>query len=241
MNIVSFGGGTNSAALLIGLYKHKIPIDLITFADTGAEHPHTYQFIEIINQWLAEHGMPQITVVQYVDRYGNRLSLETECLRSHTLPSIAYGHKRCSQKHKIAPQEKFCNNYPPCRKVWSRGKKVVKFIGYDAGEHYRSDKVLLRDLADPKYSKWYPLMEWGWDREACIRAIEAAGLPQPGKSSCFFCPSMRAEEIIDLREHYPDLFRRALALEDNARANLKTVQGLGRNYSWRERFGKEFI
>ena len=241
MNIVSFGGGTNSAALLIGLYKHKIPIDLITFADTGAEHPHTYQFIEIINQWLAEHGMPQITVVQYVDRYGNRLSLETECLRSHTLPSIAYGHKRCSQKHKIAPQEKFCNNYPPCRKVWSRGKKVVKFIGYDAGEHYRSDKVLLRDLADPKYSKWYPLMEWGWDREACIRAIEEAGLPQPGKSSCFFCPSMRAEEIIDLREHYPDLFRRALALEDNARANLKTVQGLGRNYSWRERFGKEFI
>ena len=115
MNIVSFGGGTNSAALLIGLYKHKIPIDLITFADTGAEHPHTYQFIEIINQWLAEHGMPQITVVQYVDRYGNRLSLETECLRSHTLPSIAYGHKRCSQKHKIAPQEKFCNHYARSR------------------------------------------------------------------------------------------------------------------------------
>ena len=58
-------------------------------------------------------------------------------------------------------------------------------------------------------------------------------------SSCFFCPSMRAEEIIDLRERYPDLFRRALALEDNARANLKTVRGLGRNYSWKERFGKE--
>ena len=68
---------------------------------------------------------------------------------------------------------------------------------------------------------------------------DGAGLPQPGKSSCFFCPSMRAEEIIDLRECYPDLFRRALALEDNARANLKTVRGLGRNYSWKERFGKE--
>jgi len=83
-------------------------------------------------------------------------------------------------------------------------------------------------------------MEWGWDREACIRAIEAAGLPQPGKSSCFFCPSMRAEEIIDLRENHPDLFRRAVALEDNAQANLKTVKGLGRSYSWKERFGKEF-
>lgn len=194
-----------------------------------------------MDRWLKDHGMPEITRVYKTTKDGRRLTLEDECLKSGTLPSIAYGFKRCSLKHKIGPQEKFCNNYPPCRKVWSRGKKVVKFIGYDAGEHYRSDKVLLRDLADPKYSKWYPLMEWGWDREACIRAIEAAGLSQPGKSSCFFCPSMRAEEIIDLREHYPDLFRRALALEDNARANLKTVQGLGRNYSWRERFGKEFI
>ena len=201
----------------------------------------TYAYLDIMDRWLKEHGMPEITRVYKITRDGRRLTLEDECLKSGTLPSIAYGFKRCSLKHKIGPQEKFCNNYPPCRKVWVSGKKVVKFIGYDAGEHYRSDKVLLRDLADPKYSKWYPLMEWGWDREACIRAIKAAGLPQPGKSSCFFCPSMRAEEIIDLREHYPDLFRRALALEDNARANLKTVQGLGRNYSWRERFGKEFI
>ena len=109
MNIVSFGGGTNSAALLVGLYKHHIPVDLITFADTGAEQPHTYEFIAVMNQWLAERGMPEITVVQNVDRNGDRLSLETECLRSHTLPSIAYGYKRCSHKHKIGPQEKFCN------------------------------------------------------------------------------------------------------------------------------------
>ena len=63
-------------------------------------------------------------------------------------------------------------------------------------------------------------------------------MPQPGKSSCFFCPSMRAEEIIDLREQHPDLFRRAIVLEDNARPNLKTVKGLGRNYSWKDRFLK---
>ena len=156
------------------------------------------------------------------------------------IPSIAYGFKRCSLKHKIGPQEKFCNHYPPCQKAWAAGKRVVKFIGYDAGEGYRSDKVLLGDLADRKYSKWYPLMEWGWTRDDCIRQIEAAGLPQPGKSSCFFCPSMKPDEITALREQHPDLFRRALALEDNARKNLKTVKGLGRNYSWRERFGKEF-
>lgn len=45
MNVVSFGGGTNSTAMIIGMYLHKIPIDLILFADPGAEQPHTYEFI----------------------------------------------------------------------------------------------------------------------------------------------------------------------------------------------------
>ena len=172
--------------MLVGLYQHNIPVDLILFADTGAEHPHTYQFIQYMNQWLSEHGMPQITTVEKVDRAGNRLTLEMECLRSCTLPSIAYGHKRCSLKHKIGPQEKFCNHYAPCREVWASGGKVNRFIGFDAGEmrrYLRSRKI---DEADKKYYNHYPLIEeWGWDRSDCVRVIQAAGLPQPGKSSCF--------------------------------------------------------
>lgn len=52
MNIVSFGGGTNSTAMIIGMYLHKIPIDLILFADTGGEQPHTYEFMGTFNEWL---------------------------------------------------------------------------------------------------------------------------------------------------------------------------------------------
>ena len=44
--MVSYGGGANSTALLIGLHQHRIPVDLILFADTGAEHPHTYAYLE---------------------------------------------------------------------------------------------------------------------------------------------------------------------------------------------------
>ena len=239
INIVSYGGGVNSTALLVGLHQHRIPVDVILFADTGAEHPHTYAYLDTMNQWLKEHNMPQITQVYKTTKDGLRLTLEEECLCSGSLPSIAYGQKKCSLKHKIQPQDKFCNHHPECRKIWAQGKKVVKFIGYDAGEQYRKDKILLRDLADPKYSKWYPLMEWGWNRENCIQAIHAAGLPQPGKSSCFFCPSMRANEIIALREQHPDLYRRALAVEEAAIPNLRTVKGLGRNFSWAERYGKD--
>lgn len=117
MNIVSFGGGTNSTAMIIGMYLHKIPIDLILFADTGGEQPHTYEFMETFNKWLVKHGIPKIISVEYHDKDGNRLTLEQECINSGTLPSIAYGFKRCSLKHKIGTQEKFCNNYQPCKEV----------------------------------------------------------------------------------------------------------------------------
>lgn len=240
INIVSFGGGTNSAALSVGLYQHGIAVDLITFADTGAEQPHTYQFIDTINGWLFAHGMPGITTVQNVDCNGNRFSLEMECLQSHTLPSIAYGHKRCSQKHKIAPQEKFCNNYQPCREVWKRGERVTRFIGYDAGEVRRYEHSRKFNLADRKYQNRYPLIEdWHWSRDDCIRIIQTAGLPQPGKSSCFFCPSMKRQEIEALKQQYPDLYKRAIAMEENALPYLKKIKGLGRSYAWNERFGKE--
>ena len=93
---MGYGGGTNSTAMLIGLYRREIPVDLILFSDTGGEQPHTYDYLPVINDWLKRHGMPEITVVAYTDQNGERLTLEQECLRSATLPSIAYGHKRCS-------------------------------------------------------------------------------------------------------------------------------------------------
>lgn len=177
MNVVSFGGGTNSTAMIIGMYLHKIPIDLILFADTGGEQPHTYEFIETFNGWLEKHGLPQITSVQYHDKDGNRLTLEQECINSGTLPSIAYGFKRCSLKHKIGTQEKFCNNYQPCKEVWASGQRVQKYIGYDAGETRRIQHAAPIDEADKKYEKHYPLYEWGWTREECVRVIERAGPP----------------------------------------------------------------
>lgn len=77
-------------------------------------------------------------------------------------------------------------------------------------------------------------MDWGWDRGDCVQAIQSAGLPLPGKSSCFFCPSMKPREIRTLYHQYPELLERALAIEDNARPNLRTVRGLGRDFAWRD-------
>ena len=233
MNIVSFGGGTNSTAMLIGMWEKAIPANLILFADTGGEQLHTYQYINTMNKWLKEHSMPEITIVKNVDHNGDRLSLEQECLKSKSLPSIAYGFKKCSLKHKIGPQDKFCNNYKPCKECWKRKEKVIKYIGYDAGEENRIMNAKIHDMQDTKYRKVYALYEWGWWREDCIAKIKEYGLPLPGKSSCFFCPSMKKPEIRQLKKQYPDLYGRAVAIEDNAKENLLTVKGLGRNYAWK--------
>ena len=234
MNVVAYGGGTNSTAMLVGMYEKGIPVDLILFADPGSEQPYTYDYIPIMDEWLAQHRMPHIQVVSCTDKHGERLTLEQECLRSGTLPAIAYGYKKCSLKHKIAPQEKFCNNYPPCREVWAKGEKVFKYIGYDVDETRRKEGAREHDEADTKYTKVYPLMDWGWTREDCVAAIQRAGLPLPGKSSCFFCPSMKKKEIRTLYHRHRDLYERAIAIEDAAKPNLITFKGLGRDWAWRD-------
>jgi hypothetical protein len=79
---------------------------------------------------------------------------------------------------------------------------------------------------------WYPLLEWAYDRQRCQQIIAAAGLPIPMKSSCFFCPASKKQEIVWLQEHHPELLERALEIERNAQAKLTSVKGLGRSFSW---------
>jgi hypothetical protein len=229
-HIVAFGGGVDSTAMILGLYEKKLPIDLILFADTGAERPETYKHIEIFSAWLLEKGLPGITIVKKVRRDGSLETLEQECHRRKNLPSIAYGFKTCSQKHKIAPQDKFLNHWEPAITHWKTGGKCVKYIGYDAGESHRADNAAKRD--DPKYTYSYPLIEWQWEREDCLDIIEKHGLKDVGKSACFFCPSSKPKEIVDLYKIHPDLIKRAIAIEDQA--ELTSIKGLGRRFAWRD-------
>lgn len=236
MNIVAYGGGTNSTAMLIGLTEKGIKLDHILFADTGAEMPWTYAYIPIMNEWLAAHGQPKITVLQYFDENGNRLTLEEECLRAKLLPSKAYGflYSKCSLKHKVGTQDKFVNNLLEARTLWKSGQRIDKFIGYDAGEESRVLNVKSYDISDKKYHKHYPLYEWDWYREDCIKAIQKQDLPLPGKSACYFCPSTKKREILELRKNFPNLYQRAINIEDNAMENLRTIKGLGSDYSWKQ-------
>lgn len=238
--VVSYGGGRNSTAMLIGMWSKGIIPDLILFADTGGEKPETYEYLQIFSDWLTGKGMPPVTVTSRqtlgMNKHEKYSTLEECCLINQTLPSKAYGGSTCSLNWKAEPQNKFLKTWKLAQDTWKRGELVRKFIGFHAGEISRlfNRKSGQPYLTSDRCFHEYPLVNWGWHQGHCEAIIEASGLPMPPKSACFYCPNMRAKEIRELAQNHPDLFQRAIAMERNAQEKNNTVKGLGRDFSWEE-------
>lgn len=223
--VVSFGGGVNSTAMLIGMYLHQIFPQLILFADTGDEKPETYEHIEKFSVWLVDRGFPAITTVR---RNSKHKTLENECLNRHMLPAKAFHRSFCSMDWKVRPQEQFVDKWMDTRR-WKY--PVHRYIGFDASEAKRA-----KESPSPLYLNIYLLREWAWDYDKCREVIEVTGLTVPKKSACFYCPSSKPEEVLELRAIHPDLYERALAIQSNADySGVMKVEGLGGTWAW----GKE--
>ena len=60
---LSYGAGMQTFALLVMAEQGEIQIDEVVFADTGAEHPETYEHIEKVAKPICERmGIPFVTV-----------------------------------------------------------------------------------------------------------------------------------------------------------------------------------
>jgi hypothetical protein len=235
---VACGLGVDSLAMLVEMFRLGIVPDLILFADTGGELPETYEYAErVLRPWLRLVGFPDLTIVRYRPKHGRYTTLEENCLVLGVLPSLAYGRKACSAKWKIDPQQRYEASWPLAQRAWAAGGKIEKWIGYDAGPKDMRRGHDLRD--DNRYRYHYPLRVWGWDRARCIQAIlenedivriaAAAGLsPIPRKSACWFCPSNTTDDIRYIVDHHPDLADRIIAIEKEAKPNLRTIEGLWR-------------
>ena len=146
--VVAYGLGVNSTAMLVEFASRKIRPDLILFADTGGEKPETYAYLRVIRPFLARVGFPDVITVRYRPVRAVYHTLEQQCLHTKTLPSLAYGGKSCSIKHKREPQDRFVRGWSLAISCWRRGGKVVKVIGYDAGP---SDSRRFRYEEDDEY------------------------------------------------------------------------------------------
>lgn len=239
--IINLGMGVDSVAMLVGMHQRGMRPDLIIFADTGGEKPETYAYQAVLDGWLATVGFPAVTVVRRPVGPAGYRTLEENCLRNETLPSLAFNLKGCSLKWKADAMDAWIlgiKRGPNKRAPWplmaeamALGVKAVKCIGYDAGpKDSRRGKNALGSKRDRRFFLFrYLLREWGWDRGRCVVEIVRAGLPVPIKSACFFCPASQPWELYWLAAEHPDLFLRAVALEDRARDGrhgLQKVKGL---------------
>jgi hypothetical protein len=190
--VVAYGAGVDSSAMLVGLQQRDVLPNAVLFADTGGEKQETYAFLPVMDAWLRDHGFPTVTVVRNaVTNYKHwppYHTLEENCLTNGTLPSVAFGWqmKSCSLKWKAAPQHRWMKTFPQALDCWAAGGKVVRAVGFDASPADQRRSNHAGKIDDPLYSFWYPLQEWGWDRERCKEEIRRAGLPVPPKSACFF-------------------------------------------------------
>lgn len=228
--VVGFGGGLNSTALLVILHEMHVKPALILFADTGGELPVTYAHLQRMQAWCRGRWGMSIDVVKNDSPRAGYQSLEDECLRKKMLPSRAYGHSSCAEKWKIRPQNKALKAWKAAHGI-PKTEKVWKLLGYDGGEQRRAT-IFEDDVC--RYA--YPLLDLDIDRDGCQAVCDRAGMHHVAGSACFYCPSSTKGEVIALSKEHPDLFRRAVEMEDLALSSgeLVKIKGLGRHWSWRE-------
>lgn len=224
--IVSYGGGVNSAAMLVALRNANERPAAVVFADTGGERPETYKSVEMVSAHIQTWGWEPILTIR---RPGE--TLEENCLRYERLPSKAYGFGTCSIKWKRDPfrrwlkENGYKNRCSALPEIFPNEPTVV-CMGFDAHE----DRRVRQPEAGAGYVHRFPLIELDWDRDDCKSVCEQEFGFVPPKSACFFCPNSRRQEIHDLAATHPELMQRALNMEANAR--LTSHRGLGRSVSW---------
>lgn len=199
LEVLSYGGGTQSTAMLLLIKEGKLPKpDIVIHADTGSEMPETIEFLETAAKLCDEIDVP-FEIVK-----SNRGALHDDYMRLKALPII--GVRSCTSTFKIKPQRRFIRKI-----VGNKNGKVLAnmWLGITTDEAKR--RV---DVCDVKWTGLrYPLLdEYPMTRKDCIQLNESQGL-KVGKSGCFCCPYAGSAHWHNLKNDHPELFEIAMEME----------------------------
>jgi len=236
MRVIAYGGGVQSTALCVLAIQGKIgPVDAALFANVGddSEDPASLAYVKAVTPWFGERGLP-VHTLQRVRRDGAAETLWQRLLRPSRSIDIPVrmadtgspGNRRCTGDFKIKVLSRWMRQHGA-----SADSPARVLIGISTDEWHRINSRRVSDGEIPEY----PLIDLRLDRAACQRVIAEAGLPVPGKSSCFFCPFHRPAVFAEMARDRPDLFDKACWLESllNERRDL-----LGKDHVYLTRFGK---
>jgi hypothetical protein len=211
----SFGGGRQSTAALVLAAQGKLKVDCFVFANVGddAENPDTLKYIRAHSRPFAQaHGI-DLVEVQRSFRDGRDPSLyqyAQRAPRSIPLPmrmsdTGAPGNRTCTTDWKIRVIAKHLER----QRGWQAPWEMCLGISWDESHRMRDPDV----IDDLGYKRSYPLIDLRLTVTDCKRIVAEAGLPEPPKSSCWFCPLHDLPAWARLRLYRPDLFQASVELE----------------------------
>jgi PP-loop superfamily ATP-utilizing enzyme len=210
LNVVSYGGGVQSSALLVLAAQRKIDVSTFLFANVGddSEYPKTLTYVrEIAMPYAAKHGI-DLCILNRHRRDGSIETLWERLMRegSRSLPipvrmsNGAPGRRSCTVDFKIRVTGKWLKQHGA-----SAVDPATLAIGISVDEIHRAN-----NRRQESYERIvYPLLDLRLRRTDCMRIIAEAGLPIPTKSSCFFCPFHRPSTWADMARDEHELFDRA--------------------------------
>lgn len=239
MHVISYGGGVQSTAMIVLATQGKLGHDerpVALFANVGddSEHPATVRYVrEVMTPWAAARGI----TVHELHRRKRDGSIETiwgrlmrEGSRSLPIPvrmsNGAPSTRSCTVDFKIKVIGKWLKAHGASK---DNPATVAVGISWDEVERLGNRKLSGYERV------YYPLVEMRLSRHDCQRIIHDAGLPIPGKSSCFFCPFHRPSMWARMRRDEPELFEQAEHLERTLNVRRRR---LGKDEVWLTRFNR---
>ena len=218
-HICGISGGKDSSALAVHL-RDNVPDMEYFFCDTGAELPETYEYLTRLEVILGK-PIVRLNAQRGFDHW-------FEVFRG-TLPSPQM--RWCTKNMKIKPIE-----------AWVGEAPALSYVAIRADESNRKGYVSTK----PNIRTRFPFIEDGIDRDGVTRILEDAGIGLPNyyewrtRSGCYFCFYQRKAEWIGLAERHPELFERAVAIEQkvlrdaglDGDADFGSQAMHGRQYTW---------
>lgn len=237
---ISWGVGVQSTALVVLAGTGRIDFPVALFANVGddSEHPATLRYFHDHGRpWAEAHGIEVHELHRVPTRGVSKGEVETlwgrlmrEGSRSLPIPvrmsNGAPGTRSCTADFKIRVISRWLIAHGA-----TQDDPATVAIGISTDEIERANNR--REERAERVT--YPLLDLGLSRQDCADIITDAGLPEPPKSACFFCPFHRAQMWAEMRRDEPELFARAQQLEDTLNARR---DDLGKDRVFLTRYGR---
>ena len=218
-HICGISGGKDSSALAVHL-RDRVPQLEYFFCDTGAELPETYEYLTRLEVILGK-PIARLNASRGFDHW-------FEVFRG-ALPSPQM--RWCTKNMKIKPIE-----------AWVGDASVISYVAIRADEANRKGYISTK----PNIETVFPFIEDGVDHDGVMRILKDAGIGLPGyyewrsRSGCYFCFYQRKAEWVGLADRHPDLFARAVSIEQkvlrdagaDGDADFTATAMDGRQYTW---------